>query len=200
VDSDIQKVLIKKEHIAQTVRAVGEQIADDLGGLADVEHTEVTLVPILTGSIIFLADLIRHLPLPMQIHVLSVSSYPGTATESQGVNIPAALDLLPESLEGRHVLIVDDILDSGRTLSAVARLLEQRGPESVKTCVLLEKERERDEQIAADYACFRIPDEFVVGYGLDYNGYYRNLPEIAVLTPEAIERHRELPPTPDVVG
>jgi len=188
---DLERVLIARDEIARRVADVGRQIADDLHGLTATAHDQVTLVPVLTGSIIFVADLIRHLPLPMQISVLSASSYPGTATTSRGVDPTDLFTTLPDTLAGQHVLVVDDILDSGNTLRAVTDLLAQRQPASLKTCVLLRKRRERVTAIDADYACFEIPDEFVVGYGLDYNGYYRNLPEIAVLTPEAIDRHRE---------
>jgi len=146
----------------------------------------ITLVPILTGSIIFLADLIRHLPLYMQIKVMSVSSYPGQATTSQGVRIRSELEDLPEDLSARHVLVIDDILDSGRTLRAVSDRLRARRPASVRTCVLLRKQRPEAFAFAVDYVCFDIPDEFVVGYGLDFNGYYRNLPEIVTLKPEVV--------------
>jgi len=194
MQQDLQRVLITREQIAERVAEVGQTIAADLHGLTSGASDQITLVPVLTGSIMFVADLIRHLPLPMQISVLSVSSYPGAATSSQGVDPSSMFTTLPESLDGQHVLVIDDILDSGNTLHAVTKLLGDREPASLKTCVLLRKACERQAAIDADYACFEIPDEFVVGYGLDYNGFYRNLPEIAVLTPEAIERHR----APDV--
>ncbi len=135
-------------------------------------------MPLLTGSIIFVADLVRHLPIRMKIDVLAVSSYPGRATASVGPRVlyPTTFDVI-----GKEVLVIDDILDSGRTLSAVTELLAGQGAAGVKSCVLLKKTLPRAAVVHADYVGFEIPDEFVVGYGLDFNGYYRNLPDIAVL-------------------
>ena len=145
-------------------------------------------MPILTGSIIFLADLIRRLPLPMQIRVMSVTSYPGTATSSKGASIEAALTKLPEDLSSNHVLIVDDILDSGNTLRLVKQTIEQRNPISLRTCVLLRKKIPSAMSFDVDYVAFDIPDEFVVGYGLDFNDYYRNLPDIVTLKQHVYEQ------------
>lgn len=214
---DVQRVLIDRETIAARVAALAEQIADDLAGApaeaaasavpkADAElpkdsgaagpmhgaraggSAEVTLVPILTGSMIFVADLMRRLPLRMQIHIVSVSSYPGAATESRGPSVEHALTRVPDLLAGRHVLIIDDILDSGRTLATVTQLLRQREPASLRTCVLLRKRRPSAMRQPVDYVAFDVPDEFVVGYGLDYNDYYRNLPEICTLKPGVFAR------------
>jgi hypoxanthine phosphoribosyltransferase len=159
---------------------------------------EITIIPILTGSFIFAADLIRHLPLMLQIRLLSISSYPGTATTSRGTMLKTELTNLPQSLEGSHVLLVDDILDTGRTLKLAVDLLAQRNPASIHTCVLLHKQlRDRPmnnlgepdaDAFKADYIAFDIPDEFVVGYGLDFNDYYRNLPNIVTLKPHVIEQ------------
>lgn len=201
---DIERVLIDRATLAERVATVAAEIAADLGiGPAHGEAedgpgaggmtpdagdggAEVTLVPILTGSMIFVADLVRHLPLRMRIHIISVSSYPGTATESRGPSVEAALTRVPEELAGRHVLVIDDILDSGRTLRAVTDLLHRRGPASLRTCVLLRKRREAAMRQPVDYVAFDLPDQFVVGYGLDYNDYYRNLPEICTLRPEVM--------------
>ena len=135
-------------------------------------------MPLLTGSIIFVADLVRHLPILMRIDVMAVSSYPGKSTNNQGTRV-----LYPNTFDvkAKHVLVIDDILDSGKTLAAVRELLLQQGAASVKTCVLLRKLIPGKPVIDADYIGFDIPDEFVVGYGLDFDGYYRNLPDIAIL-------------------
>ena len=201
MQQDLASVLIDRDAIARRITEVARQIGQDLGpphptATADADATqaahaarhdgELTLVPILTGSIIFVADLIRQLPQRMQIHLMSVSSYPGTATTSQGAKIDQTLTNVPADLSGRHVLLVDDILDSGNTLRAVTAELRRRGPASLRTCVLLRKRRPEALDFPADYVGFDIPDEFVVGYGLDYDDYYRNLPDIGVLRPEVI--------------
>jgi len=179
MQNDIAKVLYDKQAIANRIKQVARQIADDF---ADTDqNTEITIIPILTGSFIFVADLIRELPLRMQIRLMSVSSYPGKSMSSKPAHIRHELTDLPDSLEGRHVLVVDDILDSGQTLQLVTETLQQRDPVSLKTCVLLRKQRPEAMAFSVDYVCFDIPDEFVVGYGLDFDDYYRNLPEIVVL-------------------
>jgi len=182
MEADIERVLIDRDQIAHRVRELAGQIVEDLcGPRGPAQADEITLVPILTGSFIFVADLIRHLPLYMQIRMLSVTSYPGTATTSQGARLDHDLSGLPADLSGLHALVIDDILDTGNTLKLVDAELRRRGPESVSTCVLLRKRRAEPPVIEADYFCFEIPDEFVVGYGLDFNDRYRNLPDIAVL-------------------
>lgn len=197
MQNDIERVLINRGAIADRVRALADEITQDLCGSAASlpapspeqdapQPARITLVPILTGSLIFVSDLIRHLPIQMQIHPVSISSYPGTATTSQGPKVCGDIDTLPDSLEGADVLVIDDILDSGNTLSLVTQLLEQRQPRSVRTCVMLRKQRLQAMSYPIDYVGFDIPDEFVVGYGLDYNGYYRNLPDIVTLRPEIL--------------
>ncbi len=203
---DIERILIDRHAIAQRLDEIASQIMsavcpvpddapadwqrDAANGVFDTSQcNQITLVPILTGSIIFVADLIRRLPLYMQINVMSVSSYPGSATTSQGATINKQLTELPESLAGKHVLLIDDILDSGNTLRLVTHEITKRKPASLRTCVLLRKQRPEAMALSVDYVCFDIPDEFVVGYGLDYNDYYRNLPDIVTLTPEAIAAH-----------
>ncbi len=176
---EIESVLLARSNIQKRVAQVARQIA--AAEQTDSGDTELTIVPILTGSIIFVADLIRHLPLRMQIHLISVHSYPGTATKSRGARIRQELTHPPENFHGRHVLIVDDILDSGSTLKLVRRVIEQRQPASIRTCVLLRKRRPQALAVPVDFVCFDIEDRFVVGYGLDYNDYYRNLPDIMVL-------------------
>jgi hypoxanthine phosphoribosyltransferase len=184
---DIAKVLISQWQIAARIQELAREITADHTPPRMAGPAEITIVPIMTGAMIFASDLIRQIPIAMRIGLLTVSSYPGTAMESQG----SRLD--PKSLpdvKGRHVLLLDDILDSGGTLKLVVPNLERAGAASVKTCVLLRKDRPSVEQPKADYVGFDIPDEFVVGYGLDYDNYYRNLPDIAVLGAAAIERVR----------
>jgi len=157
-------------------------------GSAGGNGREITLVPILTGSLIFVADLIRHMPLRMRIQLVSISSYRGSTTLPRAAQIERGLTDLPESLAGRHVVLVDDILDSGQTLGLAREMLLQRDPASVRTCVLLRKRRPEALACPVDYVCFDIPDTFVVGYGLDYNGYYRNLPDIVTLKPHVLRQ------------
>jgi len=178
VFDEVADVLISRERIAARVAELGRAISADLEALGD--DGEVVLLPVLTGSIIFVADLMRELPLKLRLDVVTVSSYPGDATTSHGAQL---VGRLPESLEGRHVLIVDDILDSGGTLRFLREALAQRRPRSLKFCVLLRKQREAAVSCPCDYVGFDIPDEFVVGYGLDYDHYYRNLPDIVTLRP-----------------
>jgi len=203
VEHDIKHILIGRDAIATRVREVAGEIMRDLedeplpassggsssapGAAKSATGREITLVPILTGSIIFVADLIRHLPYYMQIRMMSVTSYPGTATASQGAHIKPHLTDLPPDLTGCHVLVVDDILDSGNTLSMVRAELEKRNPQTLRTCVLLRKQRSIARPIDVDYACFDVPDEFVVGYGLDYNDRYRNLPDVVTLHDHVIQ-------------
>ncbi len=174
---DIDRVLIDRQRIARRVIELGTQITADLRA-ADAQR--VVLVPILTGSLVFVADLIRNIPLKMSIRPVTISSYPGKATASQGAEITGTL---PTDLTGTDVLIVDDILDSGRTLGLIKRVLQAQNPRSVRLAVLLNKRKPggRAEPVNAEYFGFEIDDEFVVGYGLDYDGYFRNLPDIAVL-------------------
>ncbi len=174
----IERVLIDRGRIAARVRELGSQIAADLAREA-APGEQVVLVPILTGSIVFVADLIRQMPLKLSLGVVAVSSYPGAATASQGAGIRGDV---PTDLGGKHVLIVDDILDSGRTLGLMRRLIEAQRPRSLRICVLLRKPASsRKEEVQVEYIGFDIPDAFVVGYGLDFNGFYRNLPDIAIL-------------------
>lgn len=183
----IERILIDRDRIARRVGELAERLAGDLRaellaeGSAEGEH-RVVLIPIMTGSIVFVADLIRRLPMMMSMELVAVSSYPGQTMTSKGAHLRSEL---PAGLEGKHVVLVDDILDSGRTLHLVRSLVLERSPASVRTIVLLDKKERRTAPIEPDYAGFEIPDEFVVGYGLDFDGYYRNLPDIATLSPTA---------------
>jgi hypoxanthine phosphoribosyltransferase len=177
--ADIERVLIPREKIQHRVRELAEQITHD--HMTKNGEGEVTIVPILTGAMIFACDLMRHIPMAMKIGLMTVSSYPGTATTSQGVTINYKK---VGDLTGRHVILVDDILDSGSTIRAVVPMLRDMGAATVRVCVLLRKDRPEATQTPADYVGFDIPDEFVVGYGLDYDDYYRNLPDVVTLKRE----------------
>jgi len=177
-------VLIGEREIASRV---GDLARDLAGALRDDLATEgaaldtpgrVVMIPVLAGSIIFYADLVRRLPVALATELVSVSSYRGATTESLGAALVGAL---PENLAGRHVVIVDDILDSGRTLGLLRSAIAEQQPASLRICVLLRKERPRDVAVEVDLVGFDIPDLFVVGYGLDYDGHYRNLPDIRML-------------------
>jgi hypoxanthine phosphoribosyltransferase len=181
VHADLDQILIDRDRIAERVVELADEISRDLGHLSD--RDELVLVSILTGSIIFLADLIRHLPQKLRIEVIAVESYPGRATTSRGAKITSGL---AGNFDGRHVLIVDDILDSGGTMRLIRDELTKRRPKSVRACVLLRKQRPSALEIPCDYVGFDIPDVFVVGYGLDYNNYYRNLPDIGTLKETAL--------------
>lgn len=187
MDSRVGRILIDRERIASRVREMGRQLSADLEGELRKEGADaadhpdrVVLIPILTGAIVFTADLIREMPLRLSMRVVTVSSYPGATTTSKGAALRGAI---PSDLGGRHVVVVDDILDSGHTLALVKELVLEQNPASLRICVLLEKKVKRAAEVHANYIGFEIPDEFVVGYGLDFDGYYRNLPEIGILEP-----------------
>ena len=183
---DIDRILISQDKIAARVRELARDIIADHTPPKMPGEPEITIVPILTGAMIFCCDLIRRIPFPMKIGLMTVSSYPGSSLRTQGSQV---LGQQLGDVKGRHVVLVDDILDSGGTIRAVVPLVQSLGAASVKTCVLLRKDRPAARETPADYVGFEIPDEFVVGYGLDYNNYYRNLPDIVTLKPEAIEKH-----------
>ena len=176
--ANVSKVLLDERRIQDRVRELGEELARDYAG------QRVIFVGILRGAAVFLADLIRTLDAPVMIDFMAVSSYGKSTTSSGVVRISKDLN---ESIEGEHVVVVEDIIDSGLTLKYLVDLLRRRNPASLRVCTLLLKDRPRDHAVALDYVGFTIPDEFVVGYGLDYAGYYRNLPYIGVLAPEALE-------------
>ena len=176
---DIQRVLISQYQIMARVKEMAERIT------ADFTDHDITIVPVMTGAMIFCGDLIRQIPIQMRIGLLTVSSYPGASMTSRGSQV---ISQQLGDVRGRHVLLIDDILDSGGTIRAIVPILRQAGAVEVKSCVLLRKDRPSAKATAVDYVGFEIPDEFVVGYGLDYNNYYRNLPDIVTLTPEAVER------------
>lgn len=169
----IEKVLITKEQIQERVKQMGEQITKDYEGKAPY------MVCILKGSIVFFADLIRNVDLPVVVDTMVVSSY-GNSTISSG-NVRVKKDLA-EDIAGRDVIVVEDIIDSGHTLNALTKLLRDRNPASLKVVTFLDKPSRRKVEFEGDYVGFEVPDEFVIGYGLDYNERYRNLPYVGVLS------------------
>jgi hypoxanthine phosphoribosyltransferase len=186
MQGDIDRILIPQEQIAGRVGELAAQItADHLHLPKGPSDSGITIVPVLTGAMIFTADLIRQMQFPLRIGLLTVSSYPGKSLRTQGSQV---LHNQLGDLTGRHVLVVDDILDSGGTIRLIKPMMLELGAASVKTCVLLKKDRAEARATPVDYWGFEIPDEFVVGYGLDYNNYYRNLPDIVTLSREAIAR------------
>lgn len=166
------KILIASEQIQQRVAELARQIG------ADYQQQAITIVGVLTGSLMFLADLVRRLDLPIRIGLIQASSYRGTATEPGRLEIGP--ELLPD-LRGRHVLLLDDILDTGQTLSHLVQHIRQLEPASLKIAVLLRKTGRQQLAVEPDYCGFEIPDRFVVGYGLDFNDQYRNLPFVGTM-------------------
>ena len=170
--ADKISVLIPEEKVIDKIKELGERISTDYAG------KEVHLICILKGGVFFACELAKHITVPVSLDFMQVSSY-GNATSSSGiVRIKKDLD---DSMEGKEVIIVEDIIDSGRTLSYLIQILEKRGPKSLKLCTLLDKPERRVKPVTVDYVGFNIPDEFVVGYGLDYAQKYRNLPYIGVV-------------------
>ena len=175
MERDILQVLFTQKQLEQRVDELAQQINRDYA------DKEILLVSILRGSFIFMADLARKITRPCRVDFMSVSSY-GKGTSSSG-QVQITKDL-SEDISGMHVIVVEDILDSGNTLSYLLRLLEQRHPASIRLCTLLDKPERRKVEVSVHYSGFTIPDAFVVGYGLDYAERYRNLPYIGILKPE----------------
>ena len=177
MQQDLERVLFDEATIHRRLDELATRISEDY------RDRELTVVAILNGSVILMADLLRRIPLPLKLDCLSVASYHG-GTKSAGDLVFRQVSL--PDVAGRHILILDDILDSGATLATIREKLETAGPLSVRICVLLEKKRTRTRAVEPDYVGFEIADEFVVGYGLDYMERYRNLPCIGVLRKELI--------------
>jgi hypoxanthine phosphoribosyltransferase len=175
--ADLARVLYDEPAIFSRLDALAEKIT------RDYDQRELTVVAVLNGSFMFMADLLRRIPLPLRVDCISVASYHGGTQSSGRVTFD---QVTPPDVRNRHVLILDDILDSGRTLDAIQRRLENEGAASIRTCVLLRKEKVRAKPVDADYVGFNIADEFVVGYGLDFQEKYRNLPCIGVLHPRIV--------------
>ena len=173
LNEDVAEILLSEDQIRLKVAEIGKRISADYAG------RELTLVSVLKGSLPFMADLMRQIELPLRIDLMEVSSYGGTSTESSG--LVRILKDLSAPIDGRDVLLVEDIIDTGLTLNYLLRYLRGKNPKSIKVCSLLDKPARRLVEIPIDYVGFEIPDAFVVGYGLDYRDQYRNLPYIATL-------------------
>ena len=173
------RVLLSAEQIQSSVDRLAEEIREREAG------RPLTVIAVMTGSIIFLADLIRKLDMPLRVGVIQARSYAGTERGALSINA----DMLPD-VAGRDVLVIDDIFDTGHTLVKVLTFLDELGPRSVRTAVLVLKQGKPEVAFRPDYVGFEIPDVFVVGYGLDYNDAYRNLPYLAALEPQDIEAQR----------
>ena len=171
---DIERILLTRDEIEAKVSEIGRRITEDF------RDKDPIFVGVLKGCFIFMADLMRHVDIKCSMDFMAVSSYSGTSSTG-AVKINKDLS---QDIEGRHVIIVEDILDSGVTLSYLKRYLMGRKPASINIVTLLDKPARRKADVFADYSCFEVPDAFVVGYGLDYNEHYRNLPYIGVLRPE----------------
>ena len=173
-DNDIQEVLFSEEQLKNRVREIAQQIT------ADYQGKEIMLISVLRGSFVFMADLCRAIDLPCTLDFMAVSSY-GKGTKSSG-QVQITKDL-SEDISDRHIIVVEDILDSGNTLSYLLKILENRHPASIRLCTLLDKPDRRVKPVEVHYSGFTIPDAFVAGYGLDYAEKYRNLPYIGILKP-----------------
>ena len=178
--ADVAEVLITEQQIRDKVGELGRRLS------IDYADQQVTLVSVLKGSLPFMADLMRAIEVPVQIDLMEVSSYGGATTETSG--LVRILKDLSSSIAAKDVLIVEDIIDTGLTLNYLLRYLRGKNPRSMRICALLDKPARRLVEIPIDYVGFTIPDQFVVGYGLDYGEFYRNLPFIGVLRPEVYER------------
>jgi hypoxanthine phosphoribosyltransferase len=176
LEADIGDILLTEDDIAAKVRELGQRISADYAGRT------ITLVSVLKGSLPFMADLMREISLPLRIDLMEVSSYGGAATESSG--LVRIMKDLSASIAGEDVLLVEDIIDTGLTLNYLLRYLRGKNPATLRICTLLDKPARRLVDIPVDYVGFEIPDQFVVGYGLDYGEQYRNLRFVGVLRPE----------------
>lgn len=179
LEQDIKKILISHDEIVTAARELGQKLTEDYQGKNPI------LVGILKGSVPFMAELIKHIDTHIELDFMLVSSYHGGTSSSGVINIIKDMD---QDIKGRYILFVEDIIDTGKTLKSLKELFEGRQPASVKIATLLDKPEGRLVEIEADYTCFTIPNEFVVGYGLDYDENYRNLPYIGVLKEEVYSK------------
>ncbi len=177
MEKDLAEILIPRERIQRRV----EEMARDIAAIYQDRTNDLIIVPVLTGSIIFVADLIRNLPFKMRIGLMTISRYRGATTVGGEARILRDLSV---DIENRDVLVVDDILDTGNTLRLVKQALQERNPASLRLCTLLRKPARAPKDLEADFVGFDVEDVFVVGYGLDFNDMYRNWPDIGVLRPE----------------
>ena len=178
MNKDVKSILIDEAELVEINNKLGKQITEDYAG----SDKPLVVIVILKGSLIFAADIVRNIDLPLQLEFMKVSSY-GAGTKTSG-EIKVHLDLMRDDLENLNILIIEDIVDSGRTLSRLTQLLRNRNAHSVKTCTLLDKPSRREVDFVPDYCGKVIPDEFVIGYGLDFDEKYRNLPYVGILDPK----------------
>lgn len=174
----VEKILLSEEQLAKRIAELGEEVTKEYKG------KEIVGICVLKGAVLFMADLARAVKVPMALDFMAVSSYGNNTTTSGTVRILKDLD---HSIEGKHVLVVEDIIDSGVTLKYLLKNLKSRKPASIKLCTLLNKPERRRVEVDIDYCGFTVPDYFLVGYGLDYAEKYRNLPFIGILKPEIYE-------------
>lgn len=177
--NDIEKVLVRREEIRRAVSEIGKRISRDYAG------KDLLLVGVLKGAVVFMADLIREITIPVDMDFILVSSY-GDSTESSGV--VKILKDIDTNIRKRHVIIVEDLIDTGLTLTYLKSMLNTRGPESLSLCTIFDKPSRKQVRIDIEYKGIEIPDEFVVGYGLDYAGKYRNLPDLCTLKRKVYEK------------
>lgn len=173
--SDLETILVSEASIKRRVKRLGSEIAETYG------DAEITVISIINGAILFTADLLRFIPNPVRLDCIRISSY---RNETKSIGKPQMVHSLTLDVTNRHVLLIDDILDTGKTLSLVTQTIAKLKPASLKTCVLLDKKGRREVPFDSEFVGFEIPDKFVVGYGLDFAERYRNLPCIGVLKPE----------------
>jgi hypoxanthine phosphoribosyltransferase len=171
--NDIEEVLISETEIKNRVSALAQKLT------VDYKHKNLTIIGVLNGSLVFLSDLIRQIPFPVKIDTVKANTYVGASTSPNAET--EIIHNININVKDEHVLIVDDILDTGKTLSGIIRMITKQSPLSMKVCVLLNKRARRKSEIEPDYYCFEIDDKFVVGYGLDFDNRYRNLPYVAAL-------------------
>jgi len=182
LEKDIIGVILSEEEIQTKVSALGKQITDYY---LSIPAKEIVVIGILRGAVVFLSDLIRHIDMPLSIDFMAISSYGNEASSSGTVRI---LKDISELIEGKHVLVVEDIIDTGLTWNCLKDILWARNPKSLNLCAFLNKPSRRMIPVDIDFCGYEIPDDFVVGYGLDYNGYYRHLPYVAILNPEVYQK------------
>lgn len=175
----IERVLVSKEEIQKAVKRIGAEIT------ADYADKDLFIIGVLKGGFVFMADLVREIRLPVQMDFIAVSSY-GASTKSSGV--VRMIKDIDKPLMGKHLLIVEDIIDSGVTLKYLKEMFATRGPLSIKVCTIFDKPSRRKVEMKGDYVGIEIPDEYVIGYGLDYDGAYRNLPDLCVLRRDVYEK------------
>lgn len=176
----VERVLVSKEEIQQAVERLGRQITEDYQG------KDLFVIGVLKGGFMFMADLVRSIDLPLQLDFIAVSSY-GSSTKTSGV--VRLIKDIDKPIDGKHLLIVEDIIDSGITLKYLKEMFATRGPASIKICTIFDKPSRRKVDMVGDYVGVEIPDEYVIGYGLDYDGTYRNLPDLCVLHRDVYEKN-----------